>query len=72
MEPKVNYTLVGLFIALLGAATVTGVLWLSRTDYRGVYDRYYTFMDESVSGLSRDSYVKYQGVEVGRVKEIAS
>lgn len=71
MEPKVNYTLVGLFIALLGAATLTGVLWLSRTDYRGVYDRYYTFMDESVSGLSRDSYVKYQGVEVGRVKEIA-
>lgn len=71
MEPKVNYMLVGLFIALLGAATVAGVLWLSRTDYRGVYDRYYTFMDESVSGLSRDSYVKYQGVEVGRVKEIA-
>jgi phospholipid/cholesterol/gamma-HCH transport system substrate-binding protein len=71
MEPKVNYTLVGLFIALLGAAALTGVLWLSRTDYRGVYDRYYTFMDESVSGLSRDSYVKYQGVEVGRVKEIA-
>jgi len=71
MEPKVNYTLVGLFIVLLGAATLTGVLWLSRTDYRGLYDRYYTFMDESVSGLSRDSYVKYQGVEVGRVKEIA-
>ena len=71
MEPKVNYTLVGLFIALLGAATLAGVLWLSRTDYRGVYDRYYTFMDESVSGLSRNSYVKYQGVEVGRVKEIA-
>ena len=44
MEPKVNYTLVGLFIALLGAAALTGVLWLSRTDYRGVYDRYYTFM----------------------------
>ena len=71
MEPKVNYTLVGLFIALLGAATVAGVLWLSRTDYRGVYDRYYTFMGESVSGLSRDSYVRYQGVEIGRVKEIA-
>jgi phospholipid/cholesterol/gamma-HCH transport system substrate-binding protein len=71
MEPKVNYMVVGLFIALLGAATVAGVLWLSRTDYRGIYDRYYAFMDESVSGLSRDSYVKYQGVEVGRVKEIA-
>jgi phospholipid/cholesterol/gamma-HCH transport system substrate-binding protein len=70
MEPKVNYTLVGLFIAVLGAATVAGVLWLSRTDYRGVYDRYYSFMDESVSGLSTDSSVKYRGVDVGRVKEI--
>ena len=71
MEPKVNYTLVGLFIAFLSAAMLVGVLWLSRTDYRGVYERYYTYMDESVSGLSIDSYVKYRGVDVGRVKEIA-
>jgi phospholipid/cholesterol/gamma-HCH transport system substrate-binding protein len=70
MEPKVNYTLVGLFIALLGTAMLAGVLWLSRTDYRGVYDRYYTYMDESVSGLSNDSSVKYRGVDVGRVKEV--
>ncbi len=69
MEPKVNYTLVGLFIALLGVALIAGVLWLSRTDYRGIYDRYYTYMDESVSGLSNDSSVKYRGVDVGRVKE---
>jgi phospholipid/cholesterol/gamma-HCH transport system substrate-binding protein len=70
MEPKVDYMLVGLFLALRGAALVTGVLWLSRTDYRGVYDRYYAYMEESVSGLSRDSYVRYHGVEVGRVKDI--
>src|SRR5512134_3843023 len=70
MEPKVNYALVGLFLALLSGALLAGVLWLSRTDYRGVYDRYYTFMDESVSGLSRDSYVRYHGVDVGRVKDI--
>jgi len=70
MEPKVNYLLVGLFLVLLGVALLAGVLWLSRTDFRGVYDRYYTYMEESVSGLSRDSYVKYRGVEVGRVKEI--
>ena len=70
MEPKVNYTLVGLFVALLGTALMAGVLWLSRTDYRGVYDRYYTYMTESVSGLSADSAVKYRGVDVGRVKEI--
>lgn len=71
MEPKVNYLLVGLFLALLGAAAVTGAFWLSRTDYRGVYDRYYTFMSESVGGLSHDSSVRYHGVDVGRVKDIA-
>jgi phospholipid/cholesterol/gamma-HCH transport system substrate-binding protein len=70
MEPKVNYALVGLFLALLSGALLAGVLWLSKTDYRGVYDRYYTYMDESVSGLSTDSSVKYRGVDVGRVKEI--
>jgi phospholipid/cholesterol/gamma-HCH transport system substrate-binding protein len=70
VEPKVNYTLVGLFVAVLGAALVAVVLWLSRTDYRGMYDRYYTFMSESVSGLSTDAAVKYRGVDVGRVKEI--
>ncbi len=70
MEPKVNYTLVGLFVFLLGAALVAGVLWLSRADYRGVYDRYYVYMTESVSGLSPDASVKYRGVDVGRVKEI--
>jgi phospholipid/cholesterol/gamma-HCH transport system substrate-binding protein len=70
MEPKVNYTLVGLFVVLLGATALAVVLWLSKADYRGVYDRYYTYMTESVSGLSADTSVKYRGVDVGRVKEI--
>jgi phospholipid/cholesterol/gamma-HCH transport system substrate-binding protein len=70
MEPKVNYLLVGLFVVVLGAASLAAVLWLSKGDYRGVYDRYYTYMRESVSGLSVDSAVRYRGVEVGRVKEI--
>ena len=70
MEPKVNYMIVGLFVVLLGVALLAGILWLSRTDYRGVYDRYYSYMTESVSGLSADASVKYRGVDVGRVKEI--
>ncbi|HEX5549547.1 MAG TPA: MlaD family protein, partial [Nitrospira sp.] len=38
--------------------------------YRGVYDRYYAYMRESVTGLSVNSAVKYRGVDVGRVKAI--
>ncbi|MDH4187484.1 MAG: MCE family protein [Nitrospira sp.] len=70
MEPKVQYVLVGAFIAVLGAAILVVVLWLGKSDYRGVYDRYHAYMRESVAGLSVNSTVKYRGVEVGRVKEI--
>jgi phospholipid/cholesterol/gamma-HCH transport system substrate-binding protein len=71
MEPKVNYILVGSFVAFLGAAVLVGILWLGKTDYRGTYDRYEAYMKESVAGLSVDSTVKYRGVDVGRVKAIA-
>ncbi|MEQ1793433.1 MAG: MlaD family protein, partial [Nitrospira sp.] len=71
MEPKVNYVLVGSFVLVLGAALLLGALWLGKTDYRGVYDRYEASMRESVAGLSVDSTVKYRGVDVGRVKAIA-
>lgn len=71
MEPKVNYILVGSFVAFLGAAVLVGILWLGKTDYRGTYDRYEAHMKESVAGLSVDSTVKYRGVDVGRIKAIA-
>lgn len=70
MDTKVNYALVGLFVVLLTILLVVGVLWLSKGDYRGAYDRYYAYMRESVSGLSVNAPVKYRGVEVGRVKEV--
>lgn len=71
MEPKVNYVLVGAFVAILGAVVLIGVLWLGKADYRGIYDRYEAYFRESVAGLSVDSTVKYRGVDVGRVKDIA-
>lgn len=70
MEPKVNYVLVGSFVAAFGVAMLAGILWLAKTDYRGVYERYQAYMRESVAGLSVDSTVKYRGVDVGRVKDI--
>jgi phospholipid/cholesterol/gamma-HCH transport system substrate-binding protein len=71
LEPKPNYILVGAFVVILGAIVIAGVLWLGKTDYRGVYDRYEAYMRESVAGLSVNSTVKYRGVDVGRVKDIS-
>ena len=71
MEPKVNYLLAGSFVVVLGLVALGLVVWLGKADYRGVYDRYDTYMRQSVSGLSVNSSVKYRGVDVGRVKDIA-
>ena len=70
MDTKVNYVAVGAFVTVLVAAVLVVVLWLGKSDYRGVYDRYSAYMRESVAGLSVNSTVKYRGVEVGRVKDI--
>lgn len=71
MEPKVHYVIVGTFVLVLGMVAVAMVLWLGKSDYRGVYDQYHAYMRQSVAGLSINSTVKYRGVNVGRVKEIA-
>ena len=71
MEAKFNFTIVGIFVLVLGAALVGGALWLSSGQYYGrSYTVYRTYMKESVAGLDLNSPVKYHGVDVGFVREI--
>lgn len=70
MTGKTNYVLVGMFVLALTLTLIAGVLWLGSGGPGRVYDEYLVYMQESVSGLSRDNAVKYQGVDVGRVREI--
>jgi len=67
----VNYALVGAFVLVLGAALIAGVLWLaSGGAIQKKYDLYLAIMDESVAGLNLNAPVKYNGVDVGKVREI--
>lgn len=71
MESKVNFTLVGLFTLTLIAALIAILLWLGTGGrYNKIYDTYYAYMNESVSGLNLNAPVKYHGVEVGEVRDI--
>jgi len=71
VESKVNFTVVGLFTLVLGAALIAILLWLGNSGkYYKVYDTYYAYMNESVSGLNLNAPVKYRGVEVGNVRGI--
>ncbi len=69
MEPRVNYFIVGLFVIGLTAATIVTTFWLSASDHKS-YKKYLVYMKESVSGLSVQASVKFNGVEVGSVTDI--
>jgi phospholipid/cholesterol/gamma-HCH transport system substrate-binding protein len=71
MESKANYAFVGLFVILLGMALVASILWLSVGIEKKSYQTYQVYIQESVSGLNKKAYVKYRGVEVGYVRDIA-
>jgi phospholipid/cholesterol/gamma-HCH transport system substrate-binding protein len=61
---------VGLFI-LSGLGILTlAVVWLGVTRFLEKGDYYFTYFDESVQGLEKDSPVKYRGVAIGRVEQI--
>ena len=70
MYSKVNYTIVGLFVLLFGAAMVWFAFWLAKYGLDEEFDTYRLEMKESVAGLSMDSNVKLHGVNVGTVSNI--
>ncbi|MFZ6873731.1 MlaD family protein [Undibacterium sp. Di27W] len=72
METKVNYTAVGAFVLALGALLIAVVLWLSvGLGKRQQTVSYQSVVNESVAGLNLDAPVKYQGVNVGKVRSIS-
>lgn len=71
MESRVSYTLVGAFVLIFGAGIVSVTLWLAAGIEDKEYQRYVSYVSESVSGLNPRAPVKYRGVGVGLVSGIA-
>lgn len=71
MDSDVNYTLVGAFVITLTAAIVFAIIWLSSGLSAFDYKNYLIYSQESVSGLSIDAAVEYNGVKVGAVENVS-
>lgn len=71
METNVNYTIVGAFVITLLTAIILAIIWLSSGFSFDQYKIYLVYMQESVSGVSVDSPVEFNGVDVGTVKSIS-
>lgn len=70
METDKHYFRVGLYIIVLSVAAALFAMWIMAS---GIDDsqEYRVYFEESVSGLSVGSPVKYRGVTVGKVKSIS-
>lgn len=70
MFTRVSYTAIGLFVVILGIGLVAGGLWFSADLESKSYREFLVFPEESLAGISRNSAVKYQGINVGRIEAI--
>lgn len=70
MESKINYSAVGSFVIILLAAIILSIMWLSSGLSVEKFNVYRLSMQESVSGLSMDAPVEFNGVNVGTVNSI--
>ncbi len=70
METKVNYSLAGIFVIVLIATIILTIIWLSSDFDTDEYQFYKVYMKESVSGLSQDGPVEFNGVSVGNIDEM--
>lgn len=71
MESRINYTAVGVFVLFLSLSLVAFAFWLANNgENESDYNYYHIYFDESVSGLSPEGSVQFQGVKVGKVTHI--
>jgi phospholipid/cholesterol/gamma-HCH transport system substrate-binding protein len=61
---------VGIFVLVAGALLAAGLLWIAGARVFRPVDTYTVLFTDSVSGLNRSANVEYQGVVVGRVRDI--
>lgn len=69
MNKNRQHLIVGTFVVVMTCILVGVWLWMSSSDRR-VYNFYVAVFHEPVDGLSENSVIKYNGVEVGKVKLI--
>jgi len=71
MYERINYFLVGIFVLIFSILLFYFGFWLSKSDMNiKNYNRYSILFNESIDGLNKDSVVKLNGVDVGRVERL--
>ena len=70
MDTEKSQVIAGAFVIVLTLTLILAIVWLSSGFALTGYTTYEVDMQESVSGLSVDAVVEFNGVNVGRVKSV--
>lgn len=70
MDNKVNYTIIGVIGFLLVAAFIFMVFWMTSFKHSRQFDTYMTYFDQEVTGLQKQSGVRFNGIKVGYITDI--
>ncbi len=70
MATKSNNFKIGLFVVVSMALLIFALLFWGVLRYAGDTNTYVTFFNQDVSGLNKDTPVKYRGVNVGRITDV--
>jgi phospholipid/cholesterol/gamma-HCH transport system substrate-binding protein len=71
METKANYVAVGAFVLACVIGLVVTILWLAGIQYSQEYAYYQAYFKGPVTGLSKGTSTRYNGIEVGRITDLA-
>lgn len=70
METRAKYVAVGAFVLAMLIGIVIAVLWIARLELTRDFAYYDIYFSGSVTGLAQGSAVSYNGIQIGRVREI--
>jgi len=70
METKAHHALVGFFVVFLAAAGGFFLLWLSQASINRDFKEFDVVFSGPVRGLSENSEVRFNGIQVGEVTEL--
>jgi phospholipid/cholesterol/gamma-HCH transport system substrate-binding protein len=70
METKAHYVTVGLFVLLMSIGVMIFLVWAAEVGPDRDYDYYTINFDTPITGISRNSNVRYKGIGVGSVDSI--
>jgi phospholipid/cholesterol/gamma-HCH transport system substrate-binding protein len=71
METKANYVAVGAFVLACVIGLVVTILWLAGAQYSQEYSYYQANFKGPVTGLGKGTLTRYNGIEVGRITDLA-